>query len=192
MLKGELVILRALEEEDAYELIKYVNDIEILQYLTLYRPLSLQDEFEFIRRVREEMKQNRSFSFAIVDKEANKLIGTIGLHNVDWISRNAELGIAIWKKEYWGRGYGTDAMKLLLYYGFTFLNLHRIWLRVYSFNKRAIRAYEKIGFKMEGTLREHVFKNGRYLDIHIMGILKYEFEEKHSTWIKSVFPFLER
>ena len=192
MLKGELVILRALEEEDAYELIKYVNDIEILQYLTLYRPLSLQDELEFIRRVREEMKQNRSFSFAIVDKEANKLIGTIGLHNVDWISRNAELGIAIWKKEYWGRGYGTDAMKLLLYYGFTFLNLHRIWLRVYSFNKRAIRAYEKIGFKMEGTLREHVFKNGRYLDIHIMGILKYEFEEKHSTWIKSVFPFLER
>ena len=192
MLKGELVILRALEEEDAYELIKYVNDIEIFQYLTLYRPLSLQDEFEFIRRVREEMKQNRSFSFAIVDKEANKLIGTIGLHNVDWISRNAELGIVIWKKEYWGRGYGTDAMKLLLYYGFTFLNLHRIWLRVYSFNKRAIRAYEKIGFKMEGTLREHVFKNGRYLDIHIMGILKYEFEEKHSTWIKSVFPFIER
>jgi len=192
MLKGELVILRALEEEDAYELIKYVNDIEILQYLTLYRPLSLQDELEFIRRVREEMKQNRSFSFAVVDKGANKLIGTIGLHNVDWISRNAELGIVIWKKEYWGRGYGTDAMKLLLYYGFTFLNLHRIWLRVYSFNKRAIRAYEKIGFKMEGTLREHVFKNGRYLDIHIMGILKYEFEEKHSTWIKSVFPFIER
>lgn len=158
MLKGDLVILRALEEEDAYELIKYVNDIEILQYLTLYRPLSLQDELEFIRRVRDEMKQNRSFSFAIVDKETNRLIGTIGLHGVDCISRNAELGITIWRKEYWNRGYGTDAMKLLLYYGFIFLNLHRIWLHVYSFNKRAIRAYEKIGFKMEGTLREHIFK----------------------------------
>ncbi|MCD6513339.1 MAG: GNAT family N-acetyltransferase [Candidatus Odinarchaeota archaeon] len=192
MLKGDLVILRALEEEDAYELIKYVNDIEILQYLTLYRPLSLQDELEFIRRVRDEMKQNRSFSFAIVDKETNRLIGTIGLHGVDWISRNAELGITIWRKEYWNRGYGTDAMKLLLYYGFIFLNLHRIWLRVYSFNKRAIRAYEKIGFKMEGTLREHIFKNGQYVDVHIMGILRHEFKEKHSTWIRSVFSFLEK
>ena len=96
---------------------------------------------------------------------------------VDWKNRNAELGIAIWKKDYWGKGYGADAIKTLLKYAFHELNLHKVYLRVYDFNKRAIRCYEKAGFKKEGILREVFWRNGKWHDTILMGILQSEFEQ---------------
>ncbi|MGQ4832622.1 MAG: GNAT family N-acetyltransferase [Candidatus Asgardarchaeia archaeon] len=178
ILVGNKVILRALEDEDAYTLAQYVNDLEVIRYLSIYRPHSTRDELEFIETARNNMKRNLQFTFGIVDKESKKLIGVISLNKVNWVSRTSELGIAIWNKAYWGRGYGTEALTLILDYGFNFLNLHKIWLRVFDFNKRAIRAYEKVGFVKEGVLRKHVFKEGRYADLIIMGILRDEFLSK--------------
>ncbi len=78
-------------------------------------------------------------------------IGTCGYHEIDWRSRNTEVGISIGAKEWWNKGYGSEAMELMVKYGFEMLNMHRIWLRVFERNKRAIRSYEKVGFVHEGS-----------------------------------------
>ena len=103
-------------------------------------------------------------------------IGNVGLHRIDWKNRNAEPGIAIGEKEYWNRGYGTDAIRTLLGLAFREMNLHRVFLRVDADNARGIRCYEKAGFRQEGTLREAVFKAGIYHDQYVMSILRSEFE----------------
>jgi RimJ/RimL family protein N-acetyltransferase len=96
--------------------------------------------------------------------------------DTDWISRNAEVGIVIGEKDYWNKGYGSEAMQLMLKHGFETLNLHRIWLRVYGFNTRAIRAYEKSGFVHEGRKREASFIQGKYHDVLIMSVLQPEWK----------------
>ena len=96
---------------------------------------------------------------------------------MDERNRHAELGVVIGEKAYWGQGYGSDAICTLLRFGFEEMNLHRIYLRVYEDNARGIRAYEKCGFCQEGRLREANFRQGRYHDELVMGILSHEFAE---------------
>jgi RimJ/RimL family protein N-acetyltransferase len=103
-------------------------------------------------------------------------IGNIDLHQIDWKNRHAELGITIGEKAYWNQGYGTDAICSMLKLAFREMNMHRIQLRVDADNARAIRCYIKAGFKKEGTLRDAVFREGKYIDQHIMSILQQEFE----------------
>ena len=98
-------------------------------------------------------------------------------HNIDWKNRKAVQGIFIGEKEYWGRGYGSDAIRALLGFAFREMNLHRVYLSVYDYNERAIRCYEKCGFRHEGRLRKARFSDGRYHDELMMGILREEFEE---------------
>lgn len=162
---------------DAKELHKYVNDWEVRQYLNMFYPISEVEEEEFVRNSWEKKKSGTDFIFAIDDKESGQLIGTIGLHKIDWKNRNAELGIAIWKKDYWGKGYGADAIKTLLKYAFHELNLHKVYLRVHDFNKRAIRYYKKVDSKKEGILREIFWRNGKWHNTILMGILQGEFEQ---------------
>jgi len=89
-----------------------------------------------------------------VDLEREELIGNIGFVNLDLINKVGELGIFIGNKDYWGKGYGMEAIQLLLDFGFNMLNLHNVYLRVFSFNKPAINCYKKIGFKEVGRIRE--------------------------------------
>ena len=95
--------------------------------------------------------------------------------NVSERNHNAELGIVIGEKEYWSQGYGTDAIKTLLRYCFDELNYHKVYLRVYDFNTRGIRCYEKCGFRIEGRLRQHMFRHGAWHDEIVMGVLRDEF-----------------
>src|SRR5262245_47430153 len=104
-------------------------------------------------------------------------VGAAGFHTVDWPSRCAELGIVIGHKDAWGQGYGTDATRALVAWGFRELNLNRVWLRVFEDNPRGIRCYEKVGFRVEGRLRQDRFREGRYLDTIIMGVLRGELLE---------------
>jgi RimJ/RimL family protein N-acetyltransferase len=104
----------------------------------------------------------------------DQVIGFVGLWDTSWKHGDAELGIAIGDREYWGKGFGTDAMRLILRYGFTEMNLERITLGVFDYNKRAIRTYEKTGFILEGRMRQAVHRDGSRADIVYMGILRDE------------------
>ncbi len=102
--------------------------------------------------------------------------GNAGFFNLEWTNRSAELGIFIGDKSRWDQGYGTEAVRVMLRHAFNTLNLHRIYLRVFASNARARRSYEKAGFILEGTLRQAVFRHGTYVDMHIMSILRAEWQ----------------
>jgi len=111
-----------------------------------------------------------NYNFAIEDIETNKYIGGCGIQNVNWLARVATVGIMIGDKDYWGKGYGTDAMKVLINFIFNDMNINKIRLGTFSFNERAIKSYEKCGFKVEGILKNEIFKDGKYYDEIIMSI----------------------
>lgn len=121
-------------------------------------------------------KNTDSRVFNIVELTGNKLIGTIGLEHINWIGRSAVLGIFIGDKEFRSNGYGTEAIKLLMEYGFKYLNLHSIRLDLIAINERAHKCYIKCGFKDTGYSREEIFLNGKYYDKLHMDILENEFE----------------
>jgi len=121
----------------------------------------------------QEMNE-RSFQFLIRTLQDERLIGFIGLWDVEWSHGDAEVGIGIGDSESWGKGYGTDAMRVILRYGFSELNLQRITLGVFDYNARAIRSYEKAGFTHEGRVRKAIFRDGSRADIVYMGILREE------------------
>ena len=112
----------------------------------------------------------------IIDLNNDKLVGTIGLEHFNWIERSAVLGIFIGDEDYRSNGYGTESIKLLLEYGFKYLNLHSIRLDLLAVNERAHKCYLKCGFKDTGKSREEIFLNGKYYDKLHMDILEYEFE----------------
>ncbi len=114
--------------------------------------------------------------FMIRTLEDQKPIGFVELMGYDWIARNAWVGIGIGDADYRSKGYGAEAMNLMLKFAFRVQNLHRINLGVFSFNPRAIRCYEKCGFKYEGTERDYIYKDDQYWDAQIMGVLNSEWE----------------
>lgn len=174
MIRGEKVILRALEATDLELLHRWVNDAEVTQHMGMGFPKSLLDEQRWLER---EQDPARDLRLGIQTLEG-QLIGSCGLHGVNAINRNANLGIMIGEKELWGQGFGTDALVTLCAFGFGDMNLHRISLSVFDFNPRGQRCYEKVGFVAEGRLREAIYKHGAYQDIVEMGLLREEFRAK--------------
>ena len=122
----------------------------------------------------EKGLEGHDFLFAIRTLSDNRLIGFIELEIDQWIHGDAFAGIGIGEREYWGKGYGTDALRILLRYAFTELNLHRVTLDVFEYNPRAIRSYEKAGFVIEGRVRQFLNREGRRWDLIYMGILREE------------------
>ena len=114
--------------------------------------------------------------FLIRTLEDDRLIGDVGLDPVRDGHGDTFLGIGIGEREYWGKGYGSDAMRVILRYAFTELNLHRVSLNVFEYNPRAVRSYEKVGFKHEGRARGVLHRAGRRWDLIFMGILRAEWE----------------
>lgn len=114
------------------------------------------------------------YPFSIRTLVDDKLVGGTDLDVTNWNGRNAFVGIFIGERENWGKGYGTDALNILLRYAFMELNLWRVSLGVFEYNPRAIRSYEKAGFQHEGRSRKNLNHEGKYWDIHFMGILRDE------------------
>jgi RimJ/RimL family protein N-acetyltransferase len=173
MLKGKHVTLRAIEREDLPLLAAFNNDLDVELAGGGDPPLP-----QSLARLQAGFDENAAkggrdgTTFAIVAD--NKFIGQCSLFNFHPVAQTCELGITIGDKDYWGRGYGREAVALLLDYGFRHQNLRRIWLRVHAQNERAIKAYQACGFIEEGRLRQHVWSNGRYDDFLFMGILREE------------------
>jgi len=174
VIPGKKTRLRAIECEDIPTFVRWLNDPEVRHYLKIYLPMSKAEEEEWFER---QMEDDSGRVFGIETGEG-VLIGNVGLSDLDWKNRSAFLGIVIAEKEYWGRGYGSDAIVALLRFAFGEMNLHRIYLSVFDFNQRAIRCYEKCGFRPEGRAREALFRDGRYHDALQMAILRQEFFDK--------------
>lgn len=177
MLIGKRVRLRAAERDDLPTFVRWFNDPEVTQYLAMYVPMSLALEERWFEKILDDRD---SFFFVVEALVGQKPvpIGTLALVSIDWKNRNAGFGISISEKDFWGQGYGTEATRVSLRFAFHELNLKRVYLDVYDFNKRAIRSYEKAGFTHEGTKRQAFFRDGQYHDVHMMGILREEFTDE--------------
>jgi len=178
MIYGKRIRLRGMERTDVPKSFEWINDPEVNEGLAIYLPMSLRDEEQWFDQMAQRDQAEKPMAIEACDGEGWKLIGNCSIFNIEWTNRSAELGIAIGEKSVWNQGYGTETMQLLLQHGFETLNLNRLYLRVYSTNPRAIRAYEKAGFVLEGTLREAVYKHGKYSDVHIKSVLRSEWESK--------------
>src|SRR6185503_17525892 len=123
------VYLRPLELDDAPSLVTFINDPDVTRTLEVHRPMNLIAEREFIERM---VRSEHDVALGIVTVVGDRLIGTVGLHRINWKDRHACLGIEIGIKAEWGSGYGTESTRLMTGYAFDTLNLHRVWLHVYD------------------------------------------------------------
>ena len=172
MIQGKRVLLRAMLPEDYPRLTEFKNDIEfeLLGGGDPPRPRTLAAVTEFFDNL---AKDRSSVNFAIeVD---GVFIGDCGLSHFDQRAGTAELGIGIGDRDYLGKGYGREAVALLVDYGFRLWNVRKIWLETLADNERAIRSYQAVGFVPEGRQRAHVWSGGRYVDVVLMGLFAADF-----------------
>ncbi|MGP4071751.1 GNAT family N-acetyltransferase [Piscibacillus sp. B03] len=172
MFNTDRIYLRKLSKDDIKTLYKWHNDVEVFTNMRSSLDLYNHDELE---EFYDKIKEGKSF--IIVDQESQQEIGNISLVGLNFRQRHAEVLLLIGEKDYWGQGYGKEAFKLLLNYAFNELNLHRVSLKVFSFNQKAFQMYEKFGFQVEGKLREAFFRHGEWHDIYIMSLLQREYFE---------------
>lgn len=170
MYYGEKVCLRAYKEEDIKKALQFINDKDLMKHLTtkIPFPMTLWEEEEFIKS--QKSNQKGEYNFAIEDLETKKYIGGCGINDVNWLTRVATIGIMIGDKDYWGKGYGSDAIQVLIKFIFEDMNMRKIRLSTFSFNERALKCYTKCGFEIEGVLKDEIFKNGKYYDEMILSI----------------------
>ena len=174
MIIGNEIRLRGIEREDLPLFVRWLNDPEVIRYLTHYAPLSHVQEEHWFEKIIQAPLAEQPLMIEVLRGSEWSPIGDISFMGVDQQSHNAELGLFIGEKEFWDKGIGTKTISLMLDYGFFTLNFHRIYLRVFDANKRGICCYEKLGFQHEGRLREASFLDGEYCDMLWMGILRDE------------------
>ena len=182
-LVGARCYLSPVSLEDAEKWTQWDNDLEVTIPLgdEAYTPYPA----EKTRQIIEDVVRSQGHIFSIVDLETDELIGRCMLFDIDQVNRRAMLGIVIGEKDYRGKGYGQDATRLLLDYGFNLLNLNSIMLGTFSFNARAINCYKRVGFKEIGRRRQARIIGGEKYDAVLMDILAEEFESEYIASITS-------
>ena len=195
MLLGDKVRLRALEREDIPTFVGWFNDPQVREHLLLYTPMSCAQEERWFERM---LERENEFLFGIEAQDAEdgdllpacperltgglwSLVGNVGLHGVDWKNRVASLGIVLGKRDSWGRGIGVEAIRIMLRFAFQELGLHRVQLEVFVPNRRAQRAYHKVGFRREGIRRQAFFQQGRYVDCLLLAMLRDEYDARYPS-----------
>jgi RimJ/RimL family protein N-acetyltransferase len=177
-LVGPTVYLRPLEAADAPHFLTWLNDPEVTRYTRRYLPITLPEQEEFLRSTQGS---TRDVALGIVRRGDDQLLGGTGLHDIDPRNRHAWFGIAIGDKSAWGQGFGTETTRLMLRLAFATLNLNRVFLHVYEYNERGAHVYKKLGFQVEGRLRQDVWQAGRYWDTMVMGLLRDEWLARGET-----------
>jgi RimJ/RimL family protein N-acetyltransferase len=169
-IEGERVYLSPINLEDAERYTAWLNDLAVTRFLTLASAqVTLQGERESLANL------SKQHCYAIVERDGDELLGNCGLFDIQAEHRVAEVGIFIGEASKRGKGYGSEALRLLCDYGFNILNLRSIRLKTYSFNERAAASYRKVGFKDAGRLRKAHFFAGAYHDVLVMDLLAEEF-----------------
>lgn len=175
-IEGKKVYLRPYGTEEDKELLYQAVCSEVISSLTgNTKPFTRKQIDEYVEKIMSG--DDSRIDFVIVCQENQTPVGEVVLNEIE--NRNANIRICLFEEKLLNKGYGTEAMKLMLDYGFGKLNLHRIELSVYDHNKRGIHVYEKLGFKKEGVLREYLYNNHRYYDLIIMSMLENEYREKY-------------
>jgi RimJ/RimL family protein N-acetyltransferase len=174
--EGARVALRPLKSSDRAVSVAWRNDPTIRDNVLGYRfPVTEEMEKHWVERVLNDQSRTR-LVLAIEDRSDGRLVGFVYLSDIDWVSQVAEFGILIGERERQGKGLGREALALMARHAFHVLNLHRIFLRVPRYNRRALRLYRRFGFVEEGRLRRHVFLGRRHHDVILMGLLRHEYE----------------
>lgn len=170
--EGERIYLSPMCMDDAEKYVKWMNDFKVTDGINNSRNvINLESEKKWI----EENSKYGNYNFSIVKKDNDELIGNCSFFDIDKMYGTATVGVFIGEEENRNKGYGTEALKLLIGYGFDYLNLNNIMLNVYSFNENAINCYNKVGFKELGRRRGAItIKNKRY-DIIYMDIIRDEY-----------------
>ncbi|MEC0205329.1 GNAT family N-acetyltransferase [Paenibacillus lautus] len=171
-LEGERIYLRPFGEEETEGYYQMLFNPEMRRLTGTKQAFTL----EGVRRYIEEKSGNHDTILLLIALSDNdQMIGDIALQDIDYVNRNANMRIALDKGEHLGKGYGPEAIRLLLEYAYGILNLHRIELQVFDYNERAIKAYEKVGFKREGVQRDALYYQHRYHDSILMSMLEEEY-----------------
>jgi len=165
----KLYFLRALDIKDKEYLLKWNRDDEVRNLTGALFPASF---LEHERWFESKSLGTQEKMWIIVSTNSNEPIGTVGLKNLDYINSNAELFIYIGEKDHWGKGIGSQVTSEIVDFAFDALNLHKVYLYVFEYNKRAISMYNKIGFSVEGELIESIYRNGKYFNKYIMGKIR--------------------
>ena len=175
ILRGERIRLAAMNKEDFPLFAGWYEDAGFSRFSdsTPAAPMSVD---QWTARLEEQQKAKDGFLFAIKGLEKNTMIGFAELDGIQWNHQNAWIGLGIGDQENWGKGYGREAMDLILKFAFHELSLYRVQLTVFSYNERAIALYKKLGFVQEGVLREYLSRDGRRYDMLMYGLLRSEWK----------------
>lgn len=181
-LVGDRIYLSPRNSQDVEIFTKWLNDFQVTDYTGRSGMITtLEGEKQYLEQTESEEKRQ----FVIVTLDKDEMIGTVGLERINYINRHATLGVFIGEEAYRNGGYGTEAINMILDYGFNYLNLNSIQLDVFAFNERAIACYKKCGFKEMGRRRQATFVNGKYYDTIQMDILKEEFKQAGKEYIRN-------
>lgn len=173
MFENEIIQLRKLAASDYTIYHDWQNDMEVMKSTNLHLDLhTLEETKQFVTTI---ASQSNAKAYMIVHKRTERLVGIVSLINIDYKNRSAECIIDIGAKDMWKKGIGSSAIFLILELAFLELNLHRVYLQVFSFNKRAIKLYEKMGFIHEGSQRQALYRMVKWHDIIMMSILENEY-----------------
>lgn len=162
------VVLRPINLDDAEMVVKWRNSEAVKPFFIYQEELTVEGQRKWIET---KVKSGEVVQFIIIEKKTQSPIGSIYLRDIDYKFHKAEYGIFLGEETAKGKGYGTQAAKLMIGYAFDTMKLHRLYLRVFADNTRAISSYRKAGFSQEGLLRDDVYLNGKYRDIVWMSIL---------------------
>lgn len=171
MIYGQRIYLRAIEERDVPDRVRWFNAPDVREELHLVYPFSEVATRDWLRRVSVDERRK---DFAVCSIEEDKTIGFAGIVDIEWRHAKAGTYIVIGDKALWGRGYGTEAQRLVVDYGFTELRLNRLY--AWTTNERIVRLKKSLGYRVEGVLRDDIFSKGQFHDRTFMAILAADFE----------------
>lgn len=175
ILEGKLVVLKATDpERDHIHFHAWEQDTLFMRMLD-DSPITLWSK----KMTKEWLEKHLDdfIQFTIFTKAENVPVGFISLNDVNHVSGDCWVGVGIGDRDNWDKGYGTDAMRVILRYAFCMLNLHHVSLSVFDYNPRAIRSYEKAGFVREGVEPQYLERDGKRYDVILMGILRGEWKD---------------
>jgi len=175
MIKGTLVSLAPLEQEDLEPLRLWRNNPEFRKYFREYREISKDMQQQWYQQ--KVLSDPGTIMFAIRDAKTDALLGCCGLCYINWVHRNADLSLYIgWQDAYIDdAGYAEESCRLLFRYGFAELGLEKIWTEIYEFDDPKYALYSKLGFQQDGLLRRQYFYDGKWWNSRILSLLKDEF-----------------